>query len=140
MIYAAASHVEGLNQGRRTFAASSTPALGQVNEWLAQTAGIIDGVLKERGYSVPVSPTAASSALVTLANFNAAGAWYLVESSAKVRDEEQFKEAKAMWENAQKMLVDGIIELDLAIDAEEALPRSGFDSTATAWFTRDMEL
>lgn len=137
--YASTTHVEALNQGRTAYTATSTPNATQVSEWLNQTAGVIDGLLRQRGYITPVSPTAATSALKTLESFNAAGAWYHVESSAKTRNKDQFEEAKAMWKSAQKMLRDGLIELELPLDAEESMPRGGF-SSATPYFTRDMEL
>jgi hypothetical protein len=140
MAYATHHHVEALNQGRPPYTATSTPNAGQVSNWLEQTAGVLDGLLRQRGYIVPVSPTAPSSALETLEGFNAAGAWYYVEASAKTRDELQFKAAKAMWEEAQKMLRAGLIELELPLDAGEALPRGGFGAASPAFFTREMEL
>ncbi len=142
--YASPIHVEALNEGRRVFPATSIQgqsSLDDVGRFLAETAGIIDGLLRQRGYLVPVPTTAATSALMTLQNFNAAGAAYLVERAAKKSD--RLEEAKAAWRWAQKMLVDGLIDLDLPVDAEETRPRGGFgrsSAAATPFFTRNMEL
>lgn len=139
--YASTIHVEALNQGRPPFVAGTSvqgqATKEQVTGWLEETAGILDGLLRQKGYVTPVPTAAATSALRTLENFNAVGAWYHVENSAKQAN--RLKEAKEMWEWARKMLSDGLLELDLPIDAEETRPRGGFGS-ATPYFTRNMVL
>jgi hypothetical protein len=136
--YAAASHVEALTEGRPAYSNNTEPSLDQVNSWLIETSGIIDGLLRQRGYAMPVASDAATSALVTLQNFNAVGGWYYVEAGAKTSH--RLKEAKEAWDWAQKMLRDGVIELDLSFDFDETQPRGGFSSAATPFFTRNMQL
>jgi hypothetical protein len=141
MGYATVSHVEDRNRGRT--GTSAWPAASAIVNYLEETAGVLDGLLAGRGYSIPIATDAATSARRTLEGFNSAGAWYMVELSSKSRDKVQFEAAKQMWESAQKMLTDGIIELDLPLDAAESLPRGGFggnSSSATPFFTRDMVL
>jgi hypothetical protein len=140
MAYATTSHVEAMLLGRLPLGTQGQVSATQVVNWLEQTAGVIDGLLAQNGYSAPVSPTAASSALKTLEGFNTAGAWYHVEAASKTRDKVKFEEAKRMWGSAQKMLSDGIVELDLEIDTAEALPRGGFSCATPPFFSRDMEL
>jgi hypothetical protein len=143
MAYASTTHVEALNLGRQSLASvrPGEATAGQVAEWLEETAGILDGLLREKGYVTPVPTTAPTSVLKTLEGFNAIGAAFYVERAAKKSD--RLKEAQKMWESAQKMIGDGVVELDLPIDAEETRPRGGFGrvtTAATPYFTRDMVL
>jgi glutathione S-transferase len=140
--YASTTHVEALNQGRPAFATGTSlqgqATKEQVTTWLEETAGILDGLLRQKGYVTPAPTTAATSALKTLENFNAIGAWYHVEHSAKQAN--RLKEAEEMWKWARKMLSDGLIDLDLPFDLDETQPRGGFSSAATPLFTREMRL
>lgn len=141
--YADVGDVERLNKGRPPFPATSTrgeSTIGDVEGFLSQIAGVLDGLLREKGYVTPVPTTAPTSVLVTLENFNALGAAYYVERAAKTRDKAQYEDAKSMWESAQKMLANGVVELDLPVDSEVRRPRGGFASTPTPFFTRDMTL
>lgn len=141
MAYATTSDVEALNLGRGPFPA--TPAVGKIDQadvgrWLEETAGVLDGLLREKGYITPVPTSAPSSVLATLEGFNALGAAFYVERASKTSD--RLKEAQSLWESAQKMLIDGLIELDLPVDENQLRPRGGFASAPTPFFTRDMQL
>jgi hypothetical protein len=143
--YATVDLVRGMNLGRSIVATAASGkdqvTEGQVVQYLEETAGVLDGILRERGYVVPVSPTAAPFAFKTLEGYNAIGGFYRVEMAAKNSDRRE--EARKMWESAQKMLSDGTVELDAERDVQAGMPLGGFgsnSSAATPFFTRDMEL
>lgn len=136
MGYATVADVEQLNTAR-TFTGSSKPSTTQVVDWLEQTAGVLDGILKEKGYSLPIATTA-TGALKTLEHYNAIGAAAFVEQGAPTADRR--KEAMDLWLNAQKMLKDGAIELGASQDEALSSPRSSFPCSPTPFFSRDMEL
>lgn len=134
MAYATTSHVTARNP-ERVFGATSKPTTTQVSGFLDEAAAIIDSILIEAGYSLPVSTPAsggASSAWITLQNANAVGAWYMTEWAAQVSDKRG--EAEDMWQSAQKML--RTIQLEIPKDPGESLPR-GNTSCPTPFFTRD---
>lgn len=133
MGYATVADVQQLNSAR-TFAANSKPTANQVVDWLEQTAGVLDGILRERGYSVPL-PTTATGALKTLEHYNAIGAAALVEQGAPSSDRRD--QAMKLWEDAQKMLRDGEIELEAPRSTDLSRPRA--PAVATPFFTRDMQ-
>lgn len=119
----------------RTISASSHPSSDQVLDWLGQTAGILDAILRRNGYELPV-PASASSALRMLEHFNALGAAAMVEQAAPTSDRR--KEAQALWEGAQRMLSDELIVLDIPRDDTAHTVRAA--PYATPMFTRDQEL
>lgn len=132
--YAVPSQVYALNSGRR-YSATSKPSTYEVERYLVETAGVINGILAEKSYVVPVA-TGASGARVTLEHFNALGAAKMVEDAAPTSDRR--KEATEMWMWAQEMLRSGGVEFpDAAINSNHDQPRSS--APATAMFTRDME-
>lgn len=119
MAYALLSDVQAYNSAR-VYTASSQPATSQVGIFLDKTAAIIDSILVEKGYSLPV-PTTASSALLLLSEVNALGAWARVESSAPaspMRDQ-----AEAAWQNALAMLKLANTILDIPKTQTRAYPR-----------------
>lgn len=131
--YASPTQVYALNTGR-TFTASSKPNVAQVQQFIDQTAGVIDGILSEKSY---VTPMVSTSALVTISYYNALGAACLVERAAPTSDERR-KEACEMWSEAQSMLRSGSVQFpDAAVNTSSDMPRSNLP--ATAMFTRDME-
>lgn len=132
--YATVDDVREQNTARR-ITGSSNPNVTQVEDWLAQTAGVLNGLLAKAGYALPV-PTAAVSSLRTLEHYNAIGAAAMVEQAAPTSDRR--KEAEALWENAQKMLREDLILLDAPKDNTTHTIRSG--AAATPMFTRTMEL
>ncbi len=136
MAYATLFHVAEQNTAR-SFTGSSFPSATQVIDYLEHRAGILDAVLRGRGYETPIPPSA-TAAFLTIQNLNALGAAYDVEWAAKTSDRRD--QAKAMWESALAMLKDGTLELDAPRAVELALPRSSFgDGAPTPWFTRDMD-
>jgi hypothetical protein len=145
--YATVDQVRGMNLGRPVMPAASVPSgkteitEEQVVGYLEETAGVLDGILRERGYSVPVSPTTAPFAFKTLEGYNAIGAAYRVEMAAKNSDRRE--EARKMWESAQKMLSEGTVEFDAERDTALGMPLGGYgprSSAATPFFTRNMAL
>jgi hypothetical protein len=121
----------------RTLTATSRPNTGQVSDWLEQTAGVIDGLLRESGYTLPV-PTTATQALKMLEHYNALGAAAMVEWGAPTSDRR--KEAMDLWDNAQQMLREDLLNLDMPRDDVTHTVRSNFSSSPTPFFTRDLEL
>jgi hypothetical protein len=135
MPYATVGDVRSLNSAR-TFTATSRPDIADVVNYLTQTAAVIDGILSARNYALPV-PITATTALELLANFNAVGAWFYVEQAAESSPHRDA--AERAWNNAQKMLRDGLIEpVGLARDITTGRARAA--GVATAWFRRDMIL
>jgi hypothetical protein len=133
--YATPTQVYALNTGRN-FTATSKPNIAQVQQFIDQTAGVIDGILAEKAYTLPLA-TSATAARVSIEFYNALGAACLVERSAPTSDERR-QEACEMWRNAQDMLRSGAVEFpDLERSTSTDMPRSSFP--ATPMFTRDME-
>lgn len=132
--YAAVADVEALNTAR-AFTASSRPNTADVVGYLADTAAVLDGILVERGYVVPVSPVA-TAARQLLRHLNARGAYALAERAAAQSPHRD--RAEEMWAEAQKMLHDGQLELAVASrDSSTSFARA--PAGASAYFTRSME-
>jgi hypothetical protein len=129
--YATVDDVVRLAQGR-TFNASSKPAIGDVQDWLALTAAELDGILRGQGYSTPIPPTA-TAAHALLAHYNAQGAACFVERAAPTASRQ--KDACQMWQSIKKALMAGEIELDAPRDASNSAPRSNAANQATPMFT-----
>lgn len=134
MGYATVADVQQLNTAR-TFTPSSNPNINQVVDWLGQTAGVLDGILRAGGYALPV-PTTATAALSTLEGYNAIGAAAMVEQGAPTSDRRE--QAMALWEEAQKMLREGMISLDAPRDTDTSSIR--YPAVASPMFSRDIEL
>lgn len=134
MGYATVIDVTQLNTARQ-IGTSTHPNIDQVVDWLDQTAGVIDGLLRDGGYSLPI-PTTATQALKILEHYNALGAAAMVEQGAPTSDRRS--EAMALWEDAQKMLRDQQIFLDAPRDTETTSIR--YPAAASPMFSRDMAL
>lgn len=130
MAYATPTQVFALDTGR-TYTPTSKPNASQVSQYITQTAAELDGILRTRGYTVPV-PTTATSAYDLLSGFNAYGAISLVEQSAPTKGGKAEGWQK-MWEDAKKMLSCGDLELDAPRDSSISSPR-GFRSSAERGF------
>jgi hypothetical protein len=136
MGYATVIDVVKQNTARKTFTPNTKPTASQVIEYLDETAGELDSILGGQDYALPV-PTTATGALRTLEYFNALGGAAMVEQAAPTSDRRD--SALALWENAKKMLIDGVIEFtDVPRSSELALPRAA--EAASPWFSRDMDL
>jgi hypothetical protein len=131
--YVTPSVVFGRDTGRQ-FTQNTKPTASQVAEYIDLTAGELDGILRKRGYALPISAT---SALKLLEHYNALGAAAMIETAAPTAGGKD-KTALAMWESAKKMLGDGGIELDAASDSRSGRPRHS--TGATALFLRDAEV
>jgi hypothetical protein len=134
--YATASDVLQLNTNRSAFTGSSNPSLSDVNRYLELTAAELDGILRARGFSVPV-PSTAQTAFPLMAHGNALGAAMLVEQGAPISDRRQ--EARLLYRDFKQMLQSTDIGLDAGLeDPDRGLPRSGFSASAVfAWPGRD---
>lgn len=136
MAYTSASLVAARDTGR-VLSATSRPNLDQLGDFILDAAAELDGILRSRGYSVPV-PSTATSAFQLLRAYNNLGAICSVESAAVNSSKE--KTACEAWEAAKKMLRDGDIELDAPKDTSQSSVRGRSSFPATALFTRCMEL
>ncbi len=134
MPYATPSQVFARSRGR-TFTASTKPSTSDVDVFLADTANELDGILRARGYTVPV-PSTATSAYGLLAGYNAIGALAMTELAA-VSPQSKTSDALKLWADCARMLRAGEIELDAPKDTGQALPRHG--STATSRFATLLE-
>lgn len=122
MGYATPTQVYVRHPGR-TFTATSKPSTGEVADAIDQTAAELDGILRARGYSLPIATTATGT-LKLLEGYNALGADVLVEQAALSGSGEGKRSAAwKAWEAAKKMLATGQVELDADRDSDQALPR-----------------
>jgi hypothetical protein len=140
-VYASMEDVLARNR-QRTFTATSVPNASDVQGFLRQTAGELDTLLVQKGYSLPI-PTTAVRAWEYLRNLNALGAHLLVEQSAPTTRRDQLEATRLMWKDAKKMLADA----ESVLDIPRAISRSGARGpgvtpapvqAATSYFTRDM--
>lgn len=134
MPYATPSQVFARSRGR-TFTATSKPSTSDVDVFLTDTANELDGILRARGYTVPV-PTTATSAYGLLAGYNALGAAAQAELAAP-NPQGRSSDALKLWQDAKRMLRAGEIELDAPKDTGQAVPR--FGATATSRFATLVE-
>lgn len=116
MAYAEIADVQELNTGRPTYGATTKPTASQVADFLEQTAAELDGIMRAKGYLLPV-PSTAISALKWLEGANAAGGWYKVELGAQASDRRE--EAERLWRSMKRSLRDGEIDLELDVDPEQ---------------------
>jgi len=137
-VYASISNVEALNSAR-TFTAISKPSKSDVEDFLAKTAAKLDGLVRARGYVLPV-PTTATSALELLSHFNAIGAHAYAERSAVSSPHKDA--AWEAWMECLKELREGEVDLGgaggIPIDSSEGWPRGRF--VPTPFFSVDMAL
>jgi hypothetical protein len=121
-MYGTASDVHQLNTNR-TFTGSSNPTLTEVDRFLALTAAEIDGILRARGFLVPV-PASATSALQLLAHGNALGAAMMVEQGAQTSDRRE--DARILWRDFKRMLESSDLGLESGTeDPDRGAPRYG---------------
>lgn len=142
-VYASLDDVLARNQQRRAFTATSIPNASAVVGFLRQTAGELDAILVEKGYSLPI-PTTAVRAWEYLRNLNALGAHVLVEAGAPTTRRDVLDAARLMWKDAMKMLASSESVLDIPRDTTRASARGPGVTTPApaqadpAYFTRDM--
>lgn len=134
--YATVSHVQGFNAARK-FTASSIPNDTQVVSYLVETAAVLNGILIELEYALPI-PDTATQALKVLEHFNARGAWAMSERSAEASPHRD--KAETLWDEAQKMLRDGVVKLDAPTNQQVAMPRYPAADASAPFFTMEMEL
>lgn len=130
MSYATIDEVAALSAGR-TFTATSKPTATQVGIFMRQCFAELNGIVAERGYTVPVA-TSATTSFQLLAAYNAMGAHCLVEKSAPTNRGDAAKEACEAWAAAKKALATGGVELPDASEAEtgSSAVRAGYQATA----------
>lgn len=138
MAYASLPDVQARNTIRGEFGVRTRPTATQVAEYLEDTAVILDGILRARGYQVPV-PSTATTALRWLRQANAAGAHARVENAGSEQDSLD-ESAEAAWRAATNMLRKGEIELDAPRDTATTRSRSSRATLpATRMFYLDQE-
>lgn len=130
MGYATLIDVQELNQGRATYTASSKPSATQVADWLDQTAAELDGVLRGRGYALPVATTA-TSALKLLEGYNAIGAFAYQERAAQ--NSNRADQAWEMWMHCLTAL--DSMDLGLAADTDGGSGVTRYGTNATSAFS-----
>jgi hypothetical protein len=133
--YASPSQVAGRDRGY-TYTASSQVSLGDLDEYLAQAAAELNGVLRAQGYQLPI-PESATYTLELLQTYNIDGA------IARARDAEpstggKRSDAMRLWQQTLKMIASGDVVFDAPKDEQTGLPRHG--GRATAMFNRCMDL
>ncbi len=130
MSYTTTDRVAARSPGR-IFTATSKPSATQVGYFIEDAAAQLDGILSERGYSVPV-PSTATVSFALLRDYNTAGAHCLVEKSAPTGRAEDGKDACAAWEAAQLALSTGGVDLPDAstVATGDGVGRSGYQPTA----------
>lgn len=128
MGYVNATTVYARDTGR-TFTATSRPATSQVGEFIEQTAAELDGILRQRGYTIPVATTA-TSALKLLEHYNALGAAAMIEQAAPTHGGKR-DDAFKLWEECKKALMSGKVELDAGKDSTQTKPR--FRRSGSGW-------
>lgn len=131
--YCSPTQVMALDAGR-TYTASSQPNPRQVTQFVLQTAAVIDGILRSRGYELPVASTA-TSARALLEYGNTLGAAAMVELSAPAGAPNRRDEAVRMWADWRKGLAEGTVQVDDPRDPGQ-VTRSARSSAATAMFRR----
>lgn len=132
MAYANPTVVYARDTGRN-FTATSRPSTQMVSDYCEQTAAELDGILRARGYTIPIATTA-TSALRLLEHGNALGAAAMIEQTA-VTGAGKRGDAFHLWEEFKKHLLGDLLELDAAKDATDSVPsfggtgESGFPAT-----------
>ena len=117
----------------RTFTATSKPATQMVQDFIDDIAAEIDGILRTRGYALPI-PTTATSSLKLLEHGNALGAAMLVEQAASSGGQDKDDFATKLWENWKDAIIKGTMDLDAAIAPGIGEVRSSSTTQATAMF------
>jgi len=134
--YTTPTQVHALNKGRQMFTATSRDiTFEDVEGFIYETAAVLNGILAERSYTIPV-PTTAELAYGVLNHYNTLGAACMVEKAAPTSDRRE--QACEAWANAQEMLRSGAIQLpDAELSVTNDMP-TGL-SPATPMFFRDQE-
>lgn len=119
MAYCVPSDVQALNTSR-VAGQGNNPSVAQIQTYINMTAGVIDAILTNKGYQVPVSPLY-PEAINYLCGVNAAGAAAMMERAAPTSvNLDRFEKE---WEEAQKMLIDSQSIMDIPKDIARAEPR-----------------
>ena len=124
MSYCTTTDVKGLNP-KRTYDATTTPTLAQVQEYVDRIAAEIDTILQSRGYSTPV--TTPSELVTFLKQLNALGAGSMAERAMFPESQGLMSSTSAavLWRQYQdglKFLKEGSLS-----STTEALPFSFFE-------------
>jgi hypothetical protein len=120
MGYATVSNVEARNRSRK-LGVYPNPSVPDVIDFLEQSQSEIDGILEQKGYSLPIPTEGASIAWRFLTAANANGAWALMEESAPSSTSK--KEARAAYNASLKMLETAQVILGIPKEIERTKPR-----------------
>ena len=105
----------------RPVTASSVPNIGQVQQFIQDAAGEINGILVQKGYLVPIVSASNPDAFATLHSLNVTGGWALMEASAPTSPNKDM--AQKAWEAAKKMLSDAKFVLNAPMDMNRSEAR-----------------
>jgi hypothetical protein len=120
MAYCTPSDVASLNKAR-AIGQGDNPTLQDLQGYILMSAGEIDAILINKGYSVRVKTASWPEAATLLNGVNARGALALMEEaspSSTILDRSQ-----AVWEAAKKMLSDAKTVLNADMDVQRSEPR-----------------
>src|SRR5258707_570094 len=124
MGYCPPSDVASVNKAR-VQGAGQNPTAADVATYINLTAGDIDAVLVNKGYSVPVNVGSWPEAGAFLQGINIKGAVWMqeaaVNNNADVRDK-----AKAAYDEALKLLGDAKFVLNADMDVQRSEPRGPY--------------
>jgi hypothetical protein len=124
--YCSASTVASLNKAR-VIGVGQNPTLADVNNYIIMAAGQIDGVLLNKGYSVPINTASYPEVEGLLAWVNATGAAFMMEDAMPTNPAAADR-AKAAWDAALKMLADAEWVLDVPTETARAEVRAPYIS------------
>lgn len=120
MPYAIVADVEALNRGRK-LGVGSNPTTDDVGLFLELTAGEIDSILLNRGYSLPIATTS-EGATRLLRMINARGALLLTEDASPTPSANVDRLRKE-WEADLEKLGEATFSLDAPLSVERTRPR-----------------
>lgn len=138
--YCTASDVASLNKARQ-IGQGNNPTLTDVNGYIEMTAGQIDAILVNKGYSVPVNTASNPEAEGLLSWVNATAAWKMMEEASP--NSPNIDRAARAADAAMKMLADAQFVMDLPMNQARAEPRGPwitFTPTERVFDPQDAEI
>lgn len=105
----------------RTVTPSSVPNIAQVQQFVADAAAEINGILVNKGYQIPIISASNPDAFALLHSLNVTGAWSMMEAAAP--NSPNLDRAAKAWDEAKKMLGDAKFVLNAPQDMARSEPR-----------------
>ena len=126
--YCTPSDVASLNRARAAaIGVGNNPTFQDLQGYILMTAGEIDAILTNKGYTVPVNSASYPAAGALLNMVNAKGAYAMMEEASP--SSQNLDRALAAWEAAKKMLADAKFVLDAPQDMARSEPRGPWVTT-----------